>query len=150
MSNDQAPASPEEGADEIFALLHTLGRQTARQAQHCGGADGLPSAAWLLLRELHRTPGQTVSGLARASGISKSRVSVLADALAARGLLAKVPDPGDQRILRLHLTEAAQGLGPPRFRDALRELVADLEPVERRQLLAALRRMREGALRRGW
>lgn len=140
-----------EGAEEIFALLRVLERRMARRAEQCAGPGHLPSLAWLLLHQLRRSPGQTVSGLARVCGISKSRVSVLADQLQAAGLLEKRADPEDQRVLRLHVTvRAQQRWGAEAFREALSELVADLDAGERRQLLAALRKMRAGAERRGW
>jgi DNA-binding MarR family transcriptional regulator len=145
------PASPEEGAAEIFALLGTLGRRAARHLTQCGGAPELPGVSWMLLHQLRREPGQTVSGLARACGLSKSRISVLADDLAGRGLVEKRPDAGDQRVLRLYLTAAAEGLWrPAAVQEGLTTLVADLDPAERQQLLAALRKMRAGAERRGW
>jgi len=149
--DEAAETSPEEGAAEIFALLRTLGRRTARRADQCGGPGDVPSASWMLLHHLRQSPGQTVSGLARVCGISKSRVSVLADELHGRGLLEKRPDPEDQRVLRLYLTERVREMwGPAAFREAMIELVADLDAAERQQLLAVLRKMRAGAERRGW
>ena len=147
----EAASTPEEGAAEIFALLRTLGRRTARRADQCGAPGGLPAIAWMLLHQIRQSPGQTVSGLARACGISKSRVSVLADALQGQGLLEKRPDPEDQRVVRLHPAEGVQQMwGPAPFREALIALVADLDAAERQQLLAVLRKMRAGAEGRGW
>ncbi len=150
MSNDiDQQVSAEEGAAEIFTLLGMLRRHSARVAGHCG-PDGMPAGGWILMHQLRQSPGETVSGLARACGISKSRVSVLADDLHGRGLVEKRPDPEDQRVLRLFPTAYPDGRGANPFRDAMVELVADLSAAERQHLLQALRKMRAGAEHRGW
>lgn len=58
-----------------------------------------------LLRHLASAPGLTVSELARKAGLVKSGVSKMIDHAAGQGLVEKRPDPEDQRLLRLFLTD---------------------------------------------
>ena len=73
----------------------------------------------------------------------RSNVTGLVGRLEARGLLARVPDQRDRRLKQILLTDAGRKL-----RAALQERLfaespatADLEPDERRRLLALLRRL---------
>lgn len=68
------------------------------------GTDLHPGAMFLL-RHLQHEPGLTVSELARRAGVVKSGVSKLVDQVGQMGLVEKRPDPSDQRLLRLFLTE---------------------------------------------
>lgn len=65
----------------------------------------LHPGAMFLLRHLARESGLSVSELARRAGVVKSGVSKLVDQLSQMGFVEKRPDPDDQRLLRICLTE---------------------------------------------
>ncbi len=62
---------------------------------------GLSLAA---VREICEHPGITVNELARLTGLSKSRVSVLMTRLAAQRIVRKDGDEHDSRLVRLRIT----------------------------------------------
>ena len=68
----------------------------------------LPFGMMMMLRQIGKEPGVTVSEIARRSGLAKSHISKQVDLLASRDMVEKRPDPQDQRLLRLYPTEAAQ------------------------------------------
>ncbi|MDF2630058.1 MAG: MarR family transcriptional regulator [Symbiobacteriaceae bacterium] len=68
----------------------------------------LPFGMLIMLRQISKEPGITVSEMARRSGLAKSHISKQIDLLDSRGLVEKRPDPQDQRLLRLYLTKAAE------------------------------------------
>lgn len=82
--------------------MHELFRSTVQQYD-------LPPVAYLVLRHIQKEPGINVSQLARRLGIAKSHVSNTTEHLAREGFVEKRSDPSDQRILRLYLSESAQG-----------------------------------------
>lgn len=68
----------------------------------------LPPFSFMLLRHIDQTPGVTLSELARRVGAAKSHTSKAADQLVQEGYVEKRSDPTDQRVIRLHTTEAAK------------------------------------------
>lgn len=72
----------------------------------------------LTMRDLHvllfltNNPDRdTARDVAELRGLPKSQVSGAVDLLAARGLLARLPDRRDRRVVHLALTEAGAALG---------------------------------------
>jgi DNA-binding MarR family transcriptional regulator len=95
-------ASPEE----VVWLIHAV-----RRAMHHAYARYSPAQqnpefiAYIpILAAVAQQPGVTVSELGRATGVPKSRVSLLIGRAVERALVAREPDPDDQRLVRLHLT----------------------------------------------
>lgn len=92
---------------EIAELWRSLNREFhERVRQVCRNTD-LPMGALLLLRVISRTPGVTVSELARHSGMVKSQVSKLVELLVHQGLAEKQADPSDQRLVRVYPKQSA-------------------------------------------
>ena len=58
----------------------------------------------MLLREIAREPGVSVSGLGRKTGLSKGYVSAVVDQMGGEGLVEKQPDTEDQRCVQIGLT----------------------------------------------
>ncbi len=87
----------------------------------------------------------TAKGLARKLNVAKSRITKIVSGLAAKGLLTRAPDPADSRYHLLSLTPEGR-----RRRDELEsflqglhaEILARLEPMERKELVSALERLR--------
>src|SRR5262249_12434124 len=104
----------------------------------------------MVMLQIQREPGVTLSELARRSGIAKSHVSGTVEALHRRGMVAKQTDPDDQRLLRLYLTDAASASLQPLFVNLRGRLAegAGAVPEERQAaLVESLQELRE-ALRR--
>lgn len=102
----------------------------------------------LTMREVHvllflaNNPGyDTARDVAEYRGLGKSQVSQAVDLLTARGLLRRLPDTADRRVVHLSVTEA----GAPLAREAQaiqascgRRLLARLSPEEETQFLRLL------------
>lgn len=109
----------------------------------------------LSMREVHvllflaNNPGyDTARDVTEYRGLAKSQVSQAVDLLADRGLLRRVPDRGDRRIVHLAITEA----GAPLAREAQsiqagsgRRLLRGLSPEEE----SRFRRLLETVLENG-
>lgn len=109
----------------------------------------------LTIREIHvllflaNNPGyDTARDVAEYRGLVKSQVSQAVDLLAARGLLRRVPDTADRRVVHLSITET----GAPLAREAQaiqascgRRLLAHFSPEEEAQF----RRLLETVLENG-
>jgi DNA-binding MarR family transcriptional regulator len=60
----------------------------------------------MIVRQVHREPGITVSEVARRCGVAKSHVSKTIEGLSRQGYVEKRPDPCDQRRVQLYLSQA--------------------------------------------
>jgi DNA-binding MarR family transcriptional regulator len=83
----------------------------------------------------------TAKGIAARLGIARSRVTMLVNGLVAKGLVSKVPDPADSRVVLLALTPAGQKTSREvaGMMDAMRDEVLNaIEPERRAALLQSL------------
>lgn len=88
----------------------------------------------------------SVNALAGALGLSLPSASRAVDALVRKDLVLRSEDPEDRRVRRLSLTSDGRRLVEEVFEarlDGLESFVGSLEPVERRPLEEALRRICE-------
>lgn len=90
---------------ELGELWRNLNRALHEHFRNAMRGNELNPAPMFLLRHLATEPGLTVSELARRAGVVKSGASKMVDQAAAQGLVEKRPDPADQRLTRLYLTE---------------------------------------------
>jgi DNA-binding MarR family transcriptional regulator len=97
-----------------------------------------------LLRAVSASEGSSQQAIGALLQIPASRMVAFVDALEARGLLERRPNPADRRARALHLTSGGSAL----LRHAIelvgeyeRELCADLSRPEREQLLELLERV---------
>ena len=83
----------------------------------------------------------TMSEIAGRLGISAATASRACDGLARTGLVERRDDPDDRRVRRVHVTETGASY-VERFAaarlDAVRELVAALDPEQQQRLYDAL------------
>ncbi|HUW65070.1 MAG TPA: MarR family transcriptional regulator [Spirochaetia bacterium] len=96
--------------EDIQTNLHRINRSLHRHMH--GGMEGLPVTLPQLglLWKISQQPGLTLSEVARQLMMTKSNISVMVDRLAREGLLEKRPDAADQRLTRLHASDAGQEL----------------------------------------
>lgn len=118
----------------IGELWRAVNHSIHDRFRHAFKEPSLPLGTLMLFRQIGREPGTTVSEIARACGIAKSHISKQVDLLASRDLVEKRPDPQDQRLQRLYLTEAA------------RQAAADMEASVHRAWLQVVEEISEDDL----
>jgi DNA-binding MarR family transcriptional regulator len=99
---------------------------------------------YVVLSGLVDGPTQTQARLAEAVGRDKTRLIPILDALEARGLLARTPDPADRRNKIVSLTGPGRALRKAvstAIRAAEEELLQPLDAAERRTFRALLGRL---------
>ena len=105
------------------------------------GQDHLLAALW---EQDGRTPGE----IAAAVNVTTPAVTKLATRMAEAGLMERRPDPHDNRLVRLWLTDAGRALRKPieAERQHLEDqLTATLTKTERATLIKALTKIHEAA-----
>lgn len=105
------PASRRER--DVRSVTHGLRivmRAIQDYSRHVERQCGLSSSQLWALWELFASPGMTISELAAALYIHQSTVSNLLDKLEIKGLVERRRDGPDQRIVRLHLSDAGVAL----------------------------------------
>ena len=132
---------------------HDLGAAFARLARAMIAAEepvmrahGVEMWDYVVLRALEDGPAPTQSELAAAVGRDKTRLIPILDRLEARGLLRRTPDPADRRNRVVALTGDGRALAAAcrvDVRSAEAELLAVLDPAERRVFVEALDRLVE-------
>ena len=135
------PAPPAAGpttdqiAESLTALDEAMWRMAALLRTWASAAQIESAAAHRLLAVIERLPGVRTTDIARYRGVSLSTVSRQIDRLVQLGLVAVQPDECDQRVHRLHTTEA--GLRSLQdVRDAtVRRVAGQLDPDRVRQLV---------------
>ena len=111
-----APAPVSPGADPAptdAAVRAALGDRLARALARRRGEyltslarDGVSAAQMGVLMRLRYLGDMSISGLAEVLGMGLPNVTGLVDRLEERGLVERLRDPDDRRVVRVHLTEA--------------------------------------------
>jgi DNA-binding MarR family transcriptional regulator len=134
----------ERMADGIVRLRAEVLRRRAH-AGPWGGAE-LTTPQALALRTVAVDGPLRMSALAERLGVSVATASRTVDALAARGLVKRLPDPDDARAVKVCATargKREQRARRDRFVDALDDLLEELSESERRRLAEALETLTE-------
>ncbi|BDG61599.1 MarR family winged helix-turn-helix transcriptional regulator [Caldinitratiruptor microaerophilus] len=134
-------------AEEIVDLLREVNRLVRERMARFLQEQGLPhSPSWApVVRHVAMCPGVTVNELSRRLGMAKSHVSILAEQLQGEGILRKEPDPHDQRLVRLFLTDEGarlRGRWQETYRAFLAATVRSLPEDRAEHLLDGLRALR--------
>ena len=133
---------------QMTRFIHRFSRFYSRQFTPLLEETGLAMREIHVLLFLANHPGaDTARDVSDLRGLSKSQVSQAVETLAARGLLRRMPDRGDRRVVHLTITE--NGLPLARRAQAIQAacgawLLEDLTEEERAQFLRIL----EGLLRK--
>ena len=111
-----APASASPAVDPALAdaavradLSDRLARALARRRGEyltSLARDGVSAAQMGVLMRLRYLGDMSISGLAEVLGMGLPNVTGLVDRLEERGLVERLRDPADRRVVRVHLTEA--------------------------------------------
>jgi MarR family transcriptional regulator, organic hydroperoxide resistance regulator len=99
--------------EQLGSIMHSLRvilRAVQDDSRWVEGQSGLSSPQLWALWALSDSPGMKVSDLAAALYIHQSTASNMLDKLELRGLIERHRGGSDQRIVRLHLSEAGEAL----------------------------------------
>jgi DNA-binding MarR family transcriptional regulator len=103
--------------------------------------DALPMAQLRLLMAVHHNQGEPMREFSRFLNISQSSVTKLADALVKRGMLVRVQDESDRRLVRLSCSPSADRMlarGGERAVKTFHLIWEELKDEEREVVLGAL------------
>jgi DNA-binding MarR family transcriptional regulator len=145
------PAAPDAcdrcgGSPPLGLLISQVGRSVSRGFHDALAPLGLEPRQYLLLRSVADAEGCSQQAVGGSLQIPPSRMVVLVDALEARGLILRVPNPADRRAYALRLTPAGRRLlakarpVSEAFDAGIGEALSD---TERTQLAALLARIAE-------
>ena len=141
---------------QLLRVIQQFRRYYARQFTELLDSTGLSMREMHVVLFLANNPGQdTARDVTELRGLAKSQVSAAVDLLAERGLLRRLPDGEDRRVVHLALTEAGAALARAgqRIQSAcLETLFAGLTPPEAERFQALLEKVlthAEAQLREG-
>lgn len=131
----------------IEAIMDSLG-EAKKSLQggfgEAGSGFGMPH--FMLMRKLIDQPdGLSISELAEASHVTSGAVSQFSELLVERGLIERVEDPKDRRIVRLKLTAKAKAKVKQKselHRQRLGGLFTNLSDTELAQLAELVKKLR--------
>lgn len=131
---------------ELAAAFDRLTRRAVALELPVLAAHGLTMWEYVVLSGLVDGPAQTQARLAEAVGRDKTRIIPILDALEARGLLVRSPDPADRRNKVVALTATGSALRAAVSREiggAEEEVLGPLDAGERRTFRELLGRLYE-------
>lgn len=135
---------PDPIEDHIVAALRRIVRAIDLQSRRMVEACGLTGPQLVVLREVGRLGGASVSALARAVNLSQPTVSGIVERLEKRGVLRRERSDRDRRSVFVTLTPAGAEMlrdAPSLLQDRFRRELARLEEWERTQMLSILQRL---------
>lgn len=129
---------------DLGDLLYRLSRAVLARETAVLAAFHVEMWDYAVLCQLKRGPAPTQSQLATSVGRDATRLIAILDRLETRGLARRDPDPRDRRNRIVTLTDPGRAV-LAECRDAVRgmerNLLADIEPVDHRALLATLQQV---------
>jgi DNA-binding MarR family transcriptional regulator len=93
---------------------------------------------------LPRSGSLTMSELSSALMVPMSTTTRMVDWLVKQGLVVRMPDPEDRRVVRVAFTDAGRELSgkiEDHVRERVQEILGSLTPEERRTLLALIKKI---------
>jgi DNA-binding MarR family transcriptional regulator len=133
---------PSRLEDHLGYWLRCLSNLVSRSFADRLERHGVSVPQWVVLRCLYDTENASLNELAATVGVDNGALSRMVERLAQKGLVAREPDPGDRRSVRLRLTDAGKAIVPVLAAEADRNDEAFFGAVgeeERRQLLTTVR-----------
>jgi DNA-binding MarR family transcriptional regulator len=136
----------DEDAETLADELQFVAGALVRQMRSVSPAHDISLSQVSVLKRLDREGPHTVADLARLDKITHQSVTASVDALAGRGLVGRVPDPGDRRRKLVTITGHGQRLLTERREAGAENLAAAiascLTGTERAHLARAIPLMR--------
>jgi len=138
--------------DEFLAVLPSVSRAVKVRLESRLLAHGVHAGQQFILECLWREDGLTPGELAQRIGVETPTVTRAAQRMEATGLVRRIPDPDDARLVRVYLTERGrevQTLLPALLRTATEEVLAGLAQEERTELVRLLKRVQKNLVEEG-
>lgn len=126
--------------DELAARLHSAALHLLRRLAQDDRATGVSPSRLSALSVLVFGGPRTIGSLAALEGVTPPTMTRLVAAMAADGLVERLPDPGDRRVVQVAASTSGRSLllaGRDRRVATLAALIAPLTPKERRRLGSA-------------
>jgi DNA-binding MarR family transcriptional regulator len=123
--------------DELAARIHSAALHLLRRLAQEDRATGVSPARLSALSVLVFGGPRTIGALAAAEGVTPPTMTRLVAALVADGLVERLEEPGDRRVVRLQTSAAGRATllaGRERRVATLGAMLAPLTPKERRRL----------------
>jgi DNA-binding MarR family transcriptional regulator len=138
--------------DEFLAVLTSVSRAVKAHLESRLLAHGVHAGQQFILESLWREDGLTPGELAQRIGVETSTVTRAAQRMEVTGLVKRIPDPEDARLVRVYLTERGREvltLLPALLSAATDEVLAGLAQEERVELVRLLKRVQQNFLEGG-
>ena len=110
----------DEIADDLMDSILIFSRRVAKESAHPGGRKFDPSR--FVLRKVQETGPISMSEIGRHMEISKPYMTALVDKLISEGLVERITDPDDRRVVKIRITAAGRNV-IREFTKAAREAV---------------------------
>jgi DNA-binding MarR family transcriptional regulator len=131
----------ERQTQQLVDLMQLVHRQLFEHVRCVWEEKATPATQMMVMNQIGRAEGITVSEVSRRLGLAKSHISKTVEELASAGYVEKRPDPHDGRILRLYRTPAAVArfdAMQAEVRARLSEVVDTLPPAKAAGLIEGL------------
>ena len=138
--------------DEFLAVLTSVSRAVKAHLESRLLSHGVHAGQQFILESLWREDGLTPGELAHRIGVETPTVTRAAQRMEVTGLVRRIPDPEDARLVRVYLTERGrevQMLLPALLSSATEEVLAGLTQEDRTELVRLLKRMQKNLLEEG-
>jgi DNA-binding MarR family transcriptional regulator len=126
--------------EELAARVHSAALHLLRRLAQEDRATGVTAPRLSALSVLVFGGARTIGSLAAIEGVTPPTMTRLVAAMTADGLVERLPDPTDRRLVRVQATASGRSLllaGRDRRVATLAAMMAPLTPKERRRLDAA-------------
>ena len=126
--------------DELAARVHSAALHLLRRLAQEDRATGVSAPRLSALSVLVFGGPRTIGALATTEGVTPPTMTRLVAAMAADGLVERLPDPADRRVVRVQASATGRSLllaGRDRRVADLAAMLKPLTPKERRRLDAA-------------
>jgi DNA-binding MarR family transcriptional regulator len=119
--DEGAPEAAEDFVGDYIAYLlaaasHEVSASFHRRVREAG----LRVPEWRILCCLESRDGQAVTELARTTLFAQPTLTKILNAMAENGLVERRSDPGDRRLVRMHITAAGSRIVTPLMAEAKR------------------------------
>jgi DNA-binding MarR family transcriptional regulator len=138
--------------DEFLAVLTSVSRSVKTHLESRLLAHGVHAGQQFILESLWREDGLTPGELAHRIGVETPTVTRAAQRMEVTGLVKRIPDPEDARLVRVYLTERGRDVQthlPALLRAATEEALAGLGQEERTELVSLLKRVQKNLVEEG-
>jgi DNA-binding MarR family transcriptional regulator len=135
--------------DEFLVVLTSVSRAVKTYLESQLLAHDVHAGQQFILDSLWREDGQTPGELAHHIGVETPTVTRAAQRMEVTGLVKRIPDPDDARLVRVYLTERGrkvQKLMPALLNTATEEVLTGLTQEERVELVRLLKRVQKNLL----